>query len=120
MSFVAHSHTPHDCCVRFASAVTDGRATLAASWPATALPGPDFHRLDRASLTWRTGPNTRAGSIRSAVRRSHSARVKPVALIENRTMLLCDHLCRLIGWMVSDLVRSRATLEAEIWTLLQK
>jgi hypothetical protein len=43
-----------------------------------------------------------------------------LALIENRTMLLCDHLCRLIGWMVSDLVRSRATLEAEIWTLLQK
>jgi hypothetical protein len=39
---------------------------------------------------------------------------------ENWTMLLCDHLCRLIGWMVSDLVRSRATLEAEIWTLLQK
>jgi hypothetical protein len=35
-------------------------------------------------------------------------------------MLLCDHLCRLIGWMVSDLVRSRATLEAEIWTLPQK
>ena len=29
-------------------------------------------------------------------------------------MLLCDHLCRLIGWMVSDLVRSRATLAAEI------
>ncbi len=57
--FVAHSHTPHDCCVRFASAVTDGRATLTARRPATAFPGPDFHRLDRASLTWRTGPRTR-------------------------------------------------------------
>ena len=52
MSFVAHSHTPHDCCVRFASAVTDGRATLTARRPATALPGPDFHRLDRRDLVW--------------------------------------------------------------------
>src|SRR5580704_14530527 len=78
MYFVAHSHTPHDCYVRFASAVTDGRATLTARRPATALPGPDFHRLDRASLAWRTGPNTRAGSIRSAVRQSHSAKVRPV------------------------------------------
>src|SRR5258707_12931694 len=76
--FVAHSHTPHDCCVRFASAVTDGRATLTARRPATAFPGPDFHRLDRASLTWRTGPNTHAGSIRSTVRQSRSARVRPV------------------------------------------
>ena len=29
-------------------------------------------------------------------------------------------LCRLIGWMVVDLFRSRATLEAEIWTLRQQ
>ena len=29
-------------------------------------------------------------------------------------------LCRLIGWMVVDLLRSRATLEAEIWTLRQQ
>src|SRR6266852_5699451 len=29
-------------------------------------------------------------------------------------------LCRLIGWMVVDLIRSRATLEAEIWTLRQQ
>src|SRR5260221_5338499 len=36
-------------------------------------------------------------------------------------MLLCDEdLCRLIGWMVVDLIRSRATLEAEIWTLRQQ
>src|ERR1700676_1645452 len=26
-------------------------------------------------------------------------------------------LCRLVGWMVVDLIRSRASLEAEIWTL---
>src|ERR1700687_3584255 len=36
-------------------------------------------------------------------------------------MLLWDEdLCRLIGWMASDLIRSRATLEAEIWTLRQQ
>jgi transposase InsO family protein len=29
-------------------------------------------------------------------------------------------LCRLIGWTVVDLIRSRATLEAEIWTLRQQ
>ena len=29
-------------------------------------------------------------------------------------------LCRLIGWMVVDLIRSRAMLEAEIWTLRQQ
>ena len=29
-------------------------------------------------------------------------------------------VCRLIGWMVVDLFRSRATLEAEIWTLRQQ
>jgi hypothetical protein len=29
-------------------------------------------------------------------------------------------LCGLIGWMVVDLIRSRAALEAEIWTLRQQ
>src|SRR6202140_5424831 len=29
-------------------------------------------------------------------------------------------LCRLIGWMIVDLFRSRATLEAEVWTLRQQ
>jgi hypothetical protein len=29
-------------------------------------------------------------------------------------------LCRLIGWTVVGLLRSRATLEAEIWTLRQQ
>ena len=29
-------------------------------------------------------------------------------------------LCRLIGWTIVDLLRSRATLEAEIWTLRQQ
>src|SRR5512141_234769 len=28
--------------------------------------------------------------------------------------------CRLIGWTLVDLLRSRATLEAEIWTLRQQ
>jgi len=35
-------------------AVTDDHATLATRRPATALPGPDFHRLDRTSFAWRT------------------------------------------------------------------
>ena len=43
-------HTPLDRCVRFARIVADTRATLAPGRPATALPGPDFHRLERASL----------------------------------------------------------------------
>ena len=54
-NFVAHSHTPHDRYVRFVPAVTDDHATLATRRPATALPGPDFHRLDRTSFAWRTG-----------------------------------------------------------------
>src|SRR5258705_730116 len=29
-------------------------------------------------------------------------------------------LCRLIGWMVVDLIRSRVMLEAKIWTLRQQ
>ena len=29
-------------------------------------------------------------------------------------------LCRLIGWTIVDLIRSRAALEAEIWTLRQQ
>jgi hypothetical protein len=29
-------------------------------------------------------------------------------------------LCRLIGWMVVDLIRSRVMLQAEIWTLRQQ
>src|SRR5450631_4274025 len=29
-------------------------------------------------------------------------------------------LCRLIGWTIADLLRPRATLEAEIWTLRQQ
>jgi hypothetical protein len=36
-------------------------------------------------------------------------------------MLLCQRdLCRLIGWMVVDLLRSRVALEAEIWMLRQQ
>jgi hypothetical protein len=39
----------------------------------------------------------------------------------NLAMLLrMRDLCRLIGWMIVDLIRSRATLEAEIWTLRQQ
>ncbi len=53
-AFRSSIHTPQDCCVRFATAVTVGPATLATGRPATALPGPDFHRLECASFAWRT------------------------------------------------------------------
>ena len=54
ISFAAQYPTPHDRCVRFAPAVTGDHATLATGRLATALPSPDFHRLDRASFAWRT------------------------------------------------------------------
>jgi hypothetical protein len=41
--------TPHTIAV-----YTDDHATLATRRPAPALPGPDFHWLDRTSLAWRT------------------------------------------------------------------
>ena len=50
IDFEAHSHTPTDRCVRFAIAVTDNYATLTTGRPATALPVPVFHRLERASF----------------------------------------------------------------------
>src|SRR5215471_10255594 len=45
---------PIDRLPSFVPAVTDDHATLATRRPASALPGPDFHRLDRTSLAWRT------------------------------------------------------------------
>jgi hypothetical protein len=53
--FAAQYPTPHDCCVRFATVVAGGPATLARGRLATALPPPDFHRLESASFAWRTG-----------------------------------------------------------------
>jgi hypothetical protein len=52
--FAAQYPTPHDCCVRFAAVVTGGPATLARGRLATALPSPDFRRLESASFAWRT------------------------------------------------------------------
>jgi hypothetical protein len=52
--FAAQYPTPHDCCVRFATVVTGGPATLARGRLATALPPSDFHRLESASFAWRT------------------------------------------------------------------
>jgi hypothetical protein len=45
--------TPHTIAV-YVPAVADDHATLATRRPASALPGPDFYRLDRTSLAWRT------------------------------------------------------------------
>jgi hypothetical protein len=52
--FAAQYPTPHDRCVRFATVVTGGPATLARGRLATALPPPNFHRLESASFAWRT------------------------------------------------------------------
>ena len=49
--FEAQSRTPADRCVSFAIAVTDNYAILATGRPATALPVPVFHRLERASFS---------------------------------------------------------------------
>ena len=51
-------------------AVADDHATLATRRPASALPGPDFHRLDRTSLAWRTHHATHFG-----MHVGHSARM---------------------------------------------
>ena len=50
IDFEAQSYTPADRCVRFAVAVTDNYAILATGRPATALPVPVSHRLERASF----------------------------------------------------------------------
>src|SRR5215471_14540716 len=51
-SFVAQSHTPCNRCVRFASTVASGHATLTTK-RALPLTWAGFHRLDRASFAWR-------------------------------------------------------------------
>jgi hypothetical protein len=51
MDFEAQSHTPLDHCVRFAAAVAGDYATLATGPRATTLPGPVFHRQERASFS---------------------------------------------------------------------
>jgi len=61
---VAQSHTPQDCCVRFAGVVTFPNATLATGRCATILPGPDLHRLERASFAWRTENRLTWASLR--------------------------------------------------------
>ena len=47
-------------------------ATLATERPATALPGPVFHRLDRASLAWRTVELIHKTASLPGSQRSHS------------------------------------------------
>jgi hypothetical protein len=46
------------------SVVAGAHATLANGRPAVALPVPVFHRLDRASLAWRTGSLGHAATLR--------------------------------------------------------
>jgi hypothetical protein len=51
---VAQSHSSHDRCVRFSPAVTGRACNTRYRAARYALPGRDFHPLDRASFTWRT------------------------------------------------------------------
>jgi len=52
--FVAQSHSSHDRCVRFSPAVTSRTCNTRYRAARYALPGRDFHPLDRASFAWRT------------------------------------------------------------------
>jgi hypothetical protein len=52
--FVAQSHSPHDRCVRFSPAVAGRACNTRYRAARYALPGRDFHPLDRASFAWRT------------------------------------------------------------------
>ena len=51
---VAQSHSSHNRCVRFSPAVTSRACNTRYQAARYALPGRDFHPLDRASFAWRT------------------------------------------------------------------
>jgi hypothetical protein len=51
---VAQSHSSHDHCVRFSPAVTGRTCNTRYRAARYALPGRDFHPLDRTSFSWRT------------------------------------------------------------------
>ena len=52
--FVAQSHSSHNRCVRFSPAVAGLTCNTYYRAARYALPGRDFHPLDRASFSWRT------------------------------------------------------------------
>jgi len=52
--FVAQSHSSHNRCVRFSPAVAGRTCNTRYRAARYALPGRDFHPLDRASFAWRT------------------------------------------------------------------
>jgi hypothetical protein len=60
-TFAAQYPTPHNCCVRFVAAVADGLTQHSLPGGCYPLPGPDFHRLDQISFSWRT-PSFSQGS----------------------------------------------------------
>ena len=71
-------------------AVTDDHATLATRRPASALPGPDFHRLDRASLAWRT--HIPAHPSADSPRSERPVRVGPFLTQSGPSRTSFDHL----------------------------
>lgn len=66
--FVAQSHSSHDRCVRFSPAVTGRTCNTRYRAARYALPGRDFHPLDRASFAWRTHCHRTPSSIRLTYR----------------------------------------------------
>jgi hypothetical protein len=68
-----------------------------------------------------TAPALRTAALPTAFSAVSVVNLSGWRVAANRAMLLCTRdLCRLVGWMVVDLIRSRAALEAEIWTLRQQ
>jgi hypothetical protein len=75
---VAQSHTPYDHCVRFAVVVTfhEQHSLPGGCYP---FPGPDFHRLDRASFAWRTAiPSRRVDAPSSRVTPLSQMQLQPL------------------------------------------
>src|SRR6266487_694899 len=89
-SFVAQSHTPCNCCVRFATTVASGHATLATkrtlllTWA-----GLHFHRLDRTSFAWRTHSITSSARASSVGGTSRPSALAVLRLITNSNLVDC-------------------------------
>src|ERR1700730_7643693 len=73
-SFVAQSHTPSNRCVRFATTVASGHATLATK--RLHLTWPDFHRLDRTSFVLAHLLNHLVGKDEQLRRNIHTKRFR--------------------------------------------
>jgi len=69
-TFAAQCPTLHNRCVRFVAAVADRLTQHSLPGGCYPLPGPDFHRLDQTSLSWRTPRFVMASSVRARSERT--------------------------------------------------